>query len=376
MLSGFVKRLDEAGLLAKSGWDGRSLPIPWELVFWDLVESRRNGRCTASTASHLVGAVGWVNRQGRWPDQAPSEALDARGWETLADHPQINVLLTGWDRDLPRHQCRALIRVTSDDPGRGQDRVGQQCRASTAGGDRCQRVTQQDHGRCKSHRDAPIDWPFASKGATRRCQNFTTRPDEMCHHHQCWERCRADSAAGDRCHLMSVDEVGLCVRHQGCEPLHPCEAGPVAADTVRQLGTLKARPIRAAEVERMTTPDPKPQHDAEIIHALRLLQDFGQEPGPVARVGREAFRFGPDDKWVTIEVPSVASSFVPVADCTEALIACRDELGTEPTLSEYEAWRQQSPAARPTRKTIGKRLGREIDEHDDLEIEPLSLIHI
>ncbi len=356
-LAGFVKRLDEAGLLAKSGWDGRSLPIPWELVFWDLVESRRNGRCTASTASHLVWGVGCVNRQGRWPDQAPSEALDSRGWETLADHPQINVLLTGWDRDLPRRQCRALIRSLSHDPGRGSEQVGQQCRASTASGDRCQRVTKQDHGRCKAHRDAPTDWPFASTGATRRCQNFTTRPDEMCHQHQCWERCRADSAAGDRCHLMSNNGSGLCSQHQGCEPLHPFEAGPVADDTVRQLGTRKARPIRAAELEQTTTPDPKPQHDAEIIHALRLLRDFGQEPGPVARVGREAFRFGPDDKWVIIEVPSVAFSFVSVADCTEALIACRDELGTEPTLLEYEAWRQQKPAARPTRMTIGKRLG-------------------
>lgn len=152
----------DSDILGPNAWDGRTLPIPLEVVAADLAEKRTDQTITRTTAEARMCAIAWVNRHGRFPDQPPSEAQDTTGWPTVDSVPLIAELLAGWDVDLPRWQCQAIIidpRSAGCGAGSGAGGGRQLCRADTSDG-RCQGITLGVDGLCRRHRSQPAVHPF------------------------------------------------------------------------------------------------------------------------------------------------------------------------------------------------------------------------
>lgn len=338
----------DSDLLGPNAWDGHTLPIPWEVVAVYLAEKRTDQTITRRTADTTVCAVAWVNTNGRFPDQLPSEAQDTTGWPTVDSVPVVAELLAGWDVDLPRWQCRATV-VT---------KRRQRCRADTPNG-RCQHNTPRESGLCGWHEqaDQPPVHPVMDTTRYRRCANSTVRPDQLCPTHATWQMCRALSTAGDRCGWATANASGLCCQHPDAAVEFDPEPGPTDPTPIPVDPTRKATPVRAHHIEALAWTDPAHRHRSELIHAAVLLAGAGVPISELRRVGRDAFRFD-ECGQVTFDVrrDDIAGPHVEPLMCIAALRSYHDDTGQQPECRAYDAWREGRQA--PSAATIIHRFGK------------------
>lgn len=350
-LERLARSVADSDLLGPAAWDGRTLPIPLEVIAVDLAERRTDQKVTRRTAELTVKSVVWVNQHGRFPDQPPSEAQDTTGWPTVDSVPVIAELLAGWDVDLPRWQCQALV-VDQDASGISR-RLWQTCRADTPTG-RCRATTAREGGRCREHQASPVAHPFEDITRRRRCFNATVRPGQLCFKHATWQVCRARSTAGDRCGWTTINQPGLCRQHQDGEVEFDPAPGPVDTTPIQVDPTRKATPIRAHHIEALAWTDPAHRHRAELVHAGGLLLDAGVSVWVLADLDQTDFRFDGYGQ-VSFEVPHPGQKRTEPSVCVAALCAYHDDTGQRPKPYGYEAWAKTR--CWPGRQTIVKRLG-------------------
>ncbi len=346
----------DSDLLGSDAWDGTTLPIPLEVVAVYLAERRTDKTITRSTAEATVRAVGWVNRHGRFPDQPPSEAQDTTGWPTVDSVPVIAELLTGWDVDLPRWQCQAVVPDGNRRSGKSPWR--QLCRADTPTG-RCPRSITSESGRCRWHQDQPAVHPFEATVPLRRCANATVRADQLCFTHATWQVCRARSTAGDRCGWATTNQSGLCNRHPDAAAESDPEPGPTDPTPIPVEPTRKAPALRARHIEALAWTDPAHQHRSELLHAAELLRDAGVSPWVLGDLDRDDFRFDTFGQ-MTFAAPHrpIGGALIETSVCVAALRAYHADTGQRPTMERYEQWRgtqgQRQPSSGPIIDRFGK----------------------
>ena len=351
----------DSELLGPNAWDGHTLPIPWDVVAVNLAEQRTDQTITRNTAQLTVCAVVWVNRHGRFPDQLPSEAQDTTEWPTVDSVPVIAELLAGWDVDLLRWQCQALV-IDPEAPGSGAGsgaRGGRQlCRANTSDG-RCQGITLAVNGLCRRHRSQPAVHPFEAAVGRRRCSNNTVRADQLCVIHAKWQMCRARGSDGERCGWPTAKPNGLCRYHLDAGGEFGYEPGPTDPTPIQIEPTHKATPLRAHNLEALARTDPEHQQRSEIVHAAALLQAENVPIGALAKLDRDDFRFD-DFGQVTFEISARGgrggTDPIPPSRCIAALRAYQADTGQRPTIPRYDAWREGRDW--PSHNTIGQRFGK------------------
>jgi len=326
----------DSDLLGPNAWDGTTLPIPLDVVAVALAERRTDQTITRTTATALVAAAEWANRHGRFPDQPPSESQDTTGWPTVASEPLIAALLAGWDVDLPRWQCQALINTNRPHQ---RHRPRQMCRANTSDG-RCQGITFAVGGLCRRHRSQPAVHPFEVAVGRRRCSKNTVRADQLCVIHAKWQICRAGRSDGERCGWPTTNQSGLCPEHQAADVEFEPAPGPTDPTPIQIEPTHKATPLRAHHIEALARPDPEHRHRSEIVHAAALLQAESVPIWALAKLDRDHFRFN-EFGQVTFEISARSvRGPVPPSACIAALRAYHADTGQRPTASRYRAWRE------------------------------------
>ncbi len=320
-------------------WDGDTLPIPVVVVLAYLYA--REGEITHVTAKHIVQAVLWVHRNGRWPDQDQADALDTGGWENPAVNPAVKAHLAAradGENRPDRTRCLALTISRNS-------RVVQRCRADNLDGDRCSQSTANADGLCQSHRNAEPVHPAEMTVELRRCQNFTIRGGSLCQPHVDHERCRADldgwtgsdgtarcpnpaappvlcadhqhhPAKGSptldrRCQAADLDArcpnptvaTHLCRMHQGADPVHPhSQAGVLTDEPVILDGpTKKAPALRLPDLEAICAHDPEPERLAHLAAVRDTLAPHRVDMWQMADLGPDDLTFTDTDGTVTIQ---------------------------------------------------------------------------
>jgi len=356
-MAGYVADSD---LLGPNAWDGTTLPVPLEVVAVYLAEKRTDQAITRGTAQMLVQAVVWVNRHGRFPDQLPSEAQDTTGWPTIDSVPVIAELLAGWDVDLSRWQCQAVVTDSGRSGGKSPWR--QLCRADTPTG-RCRRNVTSESGLCRRHRDQPAVHPFEATVPRRRCAHSTVRADQLCFIHATWQVCRALSTVGGRCGWATANQSGLCSRHPDAAVVFDPEPGPVDPTPIPVGPTRKAPPLRARHIEALAWTDPAHQHRSELLHAAALLRAArahgGQSVSPwvLRDIDRADFRFDAFGQ-VTFDARPAGHKHIEPSACVAALRSYHADTGKRPQIKLYDEWQKAQGQGQPTSTPIIDRFGK------------------